>query len=494
IPGTTKVVAIASGHHTLQMGKLALVEPGLGTEENAGVRLIAPVRETPAERVDLYGQEGELFQYPYPLAEDTFLVAMSPLGWSRDPPRFGIYLVTAGGRRELLAADPAISCNQPLPLAPRPRPPALPAVADHRENGGAFLLQNVYSGPGLAGVSRGAVKKLRVVALEYRAAGVCTNFSLGPGGDSQASTPISIGNGAWDVKRVLGEATVYEDGSAWFGVPARTPVYFQALDARGYALQTMRSWATLQPGERVSCAGCHEEKSMPPRVGPVPMAMRAGPETLRPPCDPPRGFSFARDVQPILDRHCIACHTRRGERPAAEPSRLAEPAGAEAAAITEAFSLRGETTAEEISGRAWSDAYLALTAPRPLSLYGYPPALTGDPEGRLVKWVSAQSPPPMLAPCSTGAVASPLMRMIERGHRGVRLSAEELKTIACWIDLAVPYCGDYREANVWSEENREKYARFEEKRRRSEAIERRAMEELRASRTARGEDAGVTRG
>jgi len=494
IPGTTKVVAIASGHHTLQMGKLALVDPGRGTEENAGVLLIAPVRETPAERADIYGQDGELFQYPYPLAEDMFLAAMSPLGRARGSPRFSIYLVVADGRRELLAADPAISCNQPLPLAPRPRPPALPSVADHGEADGMFLLQDVHAGPGLAGVPRGAVKKLRVVALEYRAAGVRTNFSLGPGGDAQASTPISIGNGAWDVKRVLGEATVRRDGSAWFRVPARTPVYFQVLDARGYALQTMRSWATLQPGEVVSCAGCHEEKSVPPCVGPVPMALRAGPETLRPPHDLPRGFSFIRDVQPILDRHCIACHTRRGERPAAEPSSLAEPAGPEAPAVTEAFSLRGETTAEEISGRAWSDAYLALTASRPLSLDGCPPALAGDPEGRLVRWVSAQSAPPRLAPCSTGAVASPLMRMLENGHRGVRLSAAELRTIACWIDLAVPYCGDYLEANVWSEEDREKYARFEEKRRRSEAIERRAREDLRAWRAARGADAGAAGG
>jgi hypothetical protein len=86
------------------------------------------------------------------------------------------------------------------------------------------------------------------------------------------------------------------------------------------------------------------------------------------------------------------------------------------------------------------------------------------------------------------------MRMLENGHRGVRLSAAELRTIACWIDLAVPYCGDYLEANVWSEEDREKYARFEEKRRRSEAIERRAREDLRAWRAARGADAGAAGG
>lgn len=445
IPGTREVVAILSGHHTLQVGKLAVIDPGKGTEEDLGVRLIAPEREAVPERADLYGQDGELFQYPYPLSEDAFLVAMSPLGRARAPLRFGIYLVTRDGRRELLAADPEISSNQPIPLVPRARPPAIPSFLDHRETTGTFFVQDVYSGPGLEGVPRGSVKTLRVVALSYRAAGIRTNFSVGPAGDSQASTPISIGNGAWDVKRVLGEAEVEPDGSAWFVAPARTPVYFQALDERGYALQTMRSWATLGPGERASCVGCHEPKSAAPRAR-FAGALRAGPKPLRPTGDPSRGFSFPRDVQPILDRHCVSCHAGREDGPGS------------------AFSLSARANPEEISGRAWTDAYLALTAPRPRSLYGYPPALEGDPEGPLVRWVSAQSPPPMLPPRSTGAVRSPLMALLEGGHQRVRLSREELAAIACWIDLGVPYCGDYEEASIWSDEEREKYRRFLEKR------------------------------
>jgi hypothetical protein len=45
-----------------------------------------------------------------------------------------------------------------------------------------------------------------------------------------------------------------------FAVPARTPIYFQVLDAKGYTIQTMRSWSTLQNGEHFSCTGCHENK------------------------------------------------------------------------------------------------------------------------------------------------------------------------------------------------------------------------------------------
>ncbi len=104
IPGTHKVVAIFSGHHTRQTGKLGIVDPARGRQENAGAQLIAPVRDTPAERIDAYGQDGDLYQYPYPLSESEFVVAYTPLGWSRAPTLFKLYWVAADGRRELLAA------------------------------------------------------------------------------------------------------------------------------------------------------------------------------------------------------------------------------------------------------------------------------------------------------------------------------------------------------------------------------------------------------
>ena len=58
IPGTQKVLAILCGHHTPQAGKLAVIDPARGRQENAGVQLVAPVRDTPAERTDAYGQAG----------------------------------------------------------------------------------------------------------------------------------------------------------------------------------------------------------------------------------------------------------------------------------------------------------------------------------------------------------------------------------------------------------------------------------------------------
>ncbi|HEX2971064.1 MAG TPA: hypothetical protein VHP11_01955, partial [Tepidisphaeraceae bacterium] len=118
IPGTNNIIGIASGHHSFQAGKLILIDSTRGRQENTGTQLIAPVRPTPAERIDAYGQDGELFAHPYPISDREFLVTYHPTGWNGDPtshPKFGIYLMTIDGQRELLASDPRLSCNQPVP-------------------------------------------------------------------------------------------------------------------------------------------------------------------------------------------------------------------------------------------------------------------------------------------------------------------------------------------------------------------------------------------
>lgn len=510
IPGTQKVVATFSGHHTLQTGKLGIVDPARGRQENSGTQLIAPVRDTPADRVDYYGQDGDLYQYPYPLSESEFVAACTPLGWSRSPAHFKLYWIAADGRRELLAADPDTSCNQPVPLAARSKPPLRPDLVDYRQTSGTCFLQDIYVGPGLAGIPRGTIKKLRAIALEYRAAGVGWSYNKGPAGDALVCTPISIGNGSWDVKIVLGEATVHADGSAFFTLPARKPVYFQVIDARGYVVQTMRSWLTLQPGEAVSCVGCHESKnSTPPAAGPS-MASKAGPQELIPFHGPPRGFSFPREIQPILDRHCIRCHNdtvkwqeKLGSaaalialRPEAasrgmglQPLNHRQNAdatgirgqdacdtnGRDALVTKAAFSLLGAPAVESLPKRQWSASYLALVQATVDTLEGHQ-YLAGT-SNALVNWISAQSVPPMLAPYAAGAARSKLLSLLADGHYEVRLTCEELEKIACWIDLQAPFCADYEEANIWDAADREKYRRFLEKRRRMEEMERQNIAE-----------------
>ena len=474
IPGSHKLIAVASGHHCHQRGKLILIDCGRGTQEASGVQLICPPRETPARRIDAYGQEGDQFQYPYPLDEEHFLVTCDPVGSpNRQYPRpYGIYFMDVEGRRELLAWDAKISCNQPVPLVERPVPPARRSTVDHAQTEGVYYVQDVYRGPGLAGVARGTIAKLRVVALEYRAAGFGRNYSEGEGGAALSSTPVSIGNGCWDVKVVLGDAVVYEDGSACFKVPARTPVYFQALDRHNRAVQTMRSWSTLQPGERFSCVGCHEGKHDTPARESHTLAMKRGAQELDRFYGPPRGFSFLKEIQPILDRRCISCHDDRDQR--LDWDRPLVESGS-SPVEGRAFSLLSHPNHDPTAMRYWSDSYLALTrAGRPQR---WKDSIQGQPN-RLVSWVTAQSAPPMLAPRSAGSTQSGLYEMLANAHAGVRLAPEELDRIACWIDLGVPYCGSYLEAGAWPEKARAEYAYYQHKRDRMAAIERQNIEML----------------
>jgi len=485
IPGTQKVVATFSGHHTLQVGKLGIVDVTKGRQENSGTRLIAPVRDTPAERIDYWGQDGDLYQYPYPLSESEFVAACAPLGWARSPALFKIYWVAADGRREVLVTDPENCCNQAVPLAARTRPPVRPSQVDYRQTTGTCFLQDIFFGPGLEGVPRGSIKKLRAIALEYRAAGVGWSYNRGPAGDALVCTPVSIGNGSWDAKTVLGEATVHPDGSAFFTLPARKAIYFQAIDEQGRAIQTMRSWLTLQPGESVSCIGCHESKNdAPPSTGSGPsMAMKAGPQELMLFHGPARGFSYTREIQPILDRRCISCHNDKGKWQerlgrAASFVTLKQEGGARPAAgnrnaleIKPAFSLLGAPAVESLAKRQWSASYLALTHAAVDKLEGHD-YLAGTSDS-VLNWISAQSEPPMMAPRAAGAVRSSLLTELAKDHYGVRLTVEELEEFACWIDLQVPFCADYEEANVWDDADRAKYLHFQEKRRRMEEQERR---------------------
>ncbi len=465
VPGSDKVLAVAAGHHTYQNGKLILIDRSKGSQENSGATLVAPIRETPADKIDQYGQQGELFQYPYPLDDFTLLAAYLPEGgaWKYDVP-FGLYWFDYDGRRELLAFDPQISCGQPIPLAARDIPTTRPSQVDLKESTGKYYVQDVYEGPGLAGIERGTIKGLRVVALEFRAAGIRKNTNGGPAGAAMVCTPPSVAGGTWDVKHVLGEVPVEEDGSAYFEVPAFTPVYFQLLDKNGDVVQTMRSWSTLQPGETFGCVGCHEAKNSiienVAAVGGTTAALRKGVSKLTPVLTPGEGrfqdagFSFVRDVQPILDHHCVRCH-RGGTDDAGNPR---------------PFSLLGnvDTTAKgkeinEGSGRDFSESYLNLTQ-------------YGNHVGPRTVWLGIQEGPEMQEPYKAGAAKSPLIAMFRDpdaqidAHKDVRLDERSLKTLALWIDLLVPFCGDYVEANNWKPEERASYEYYWAKRQLEDSI------------------------
>lgn len=525
IPGSTKVLAIISGHHTPSMGKLALVDRNLGTQNGDCIEFVAGSAPdgTPGRKkndirptgfhdrsVDYFGQSGCRFQYPFALDETHYLTSFTPTGWPsmRGPyfPPFGLYFMTADGERELLAFDWWISCSQPIAVKARPVPAVKPSQVNPQSNFGTFVVQNIYVGPGLKGVPFGTVKKIRVVALEYRAGWLGTGPNAGESDQGYVQTPISLNNGSWDVKHVLGEVSVESDGSAAFQVPARTPVYFQMLDEKGYCVQTMRSWSTLQPGEVFACLGCHENKLETGGLGqshPIPLALKKAPQQLQPfagrphplvvrlqkesaldsvenylgvnapsldlsPDAPADGFSYPQQIQPIWNRHCVSCHTGDASNP--------DPKKASRLALTgekvEIDIRNPEILAPWYFKRVEQENYNGLRTPlyvdwkRDFTRSLVELTHYGKVKGNsCMEWLETRSRSEMLPPYHTGSCKSRLMKFLEPDHYGVQVSENEKRTVACWIDLLIPFCGSYSDANTWTDEEKAIYRYHLEKRR-----------------------------
>lgn len=307
VPGSSKIVFTASAHHCINGGSLCLFDRDKGTEfESPLTRLTPDVCFPEAE-----GWPEHYFANPWPLSEEFFLTAWSP---KRLPPMggyepvrdernpsnaLGIYLYDVFGNLELLYRDPEISSLYPIPVAPRPKPQSQTSLAkwDGKQEG-AFLIQDVYRG--LGEIPRGMIKRLRVIAVP-------------PKVQPHMNQPV-LGVSAEDPgKYVLGTVPVEADGSAHLRVPSGLPVFFQALDDTGVAIQTMRTLTYAMPGQTLACIGCHEHRDEAPAVAaPVLAALRA-PSKLAPGPSGSWPLRFDQLVQPVLDRQCISCHNPHGE-------------------------------------------------------------------------------------------------------------------------------------------------------------------------------------
>jgi hypothetical protein len=309
VPNSHKIVFTASAHHSQTMGSLVLLDPLVATEGPAPITRLTP--EVPFPEVE--GWPKTYYANPWPLSERFYLVtwgdegAMAPgksNGWDRwhttmrPANGMGLYLFDAEGNMELLHRDPNISCMYPVPLRSRKQPPRLANNVNwDGPQEGRFLVTDVYRG--LKTVERGDVKALRIITVPAKTHPTMNYPNLGVTSDDPG-------------KCVLGTVPVEEDGSAYFRVPSGVIVFFQVLDARGMAIQTMRSTTHVQPGQTLSCIGCHESRNEAPPTKPVLATMRppskitTGPEGSWP-------LRFDKLVQPVLDRHCVQCHNPDGQ-------------------------------------------------------------------------------------------------------------------------------------------------------------------------------------
>jgi hypothetical protein len=117
----------------------------------------------------------------------------------------------------------------------------------------------------------------------------------------------------------------------------------------------------------------------------------------------PEVIDFPRDIQPILDRHCLACHDYDAT----------DQGGPRAGGVI----LSGD------HGPTFSHSFAALHM-RDL--------VVCDRRGN-----------GNMPPRSLGSGASPLMDYLDGNHHGVTLTDHERLLLRLWIDVSAPYAGTY---------------------------------------------------
>ncbi len=393
IPGTRKVILTMAAHHHPPIGDIAIVDRSLGVENPAGMTKVTHAtsykvtagrdwRHTnwqPGDRIYRHS-----YTDPYPVTRDHSLVSDGT-----DNGRFCIALLSHGGGTVPVYVDKERQCFNPVPLAPRPLPRVVPGECVQEAGYGTFYVQDVYQGLLRQGVERGMVKALRVMSQ------VPKKYNT-EGGRYHDHYPI-IGHGSYYVKVNHGTVPVDESGAAFFRAPANTELFFEALDENGKEIIRMGSVTQITAGEQASCIGCHEPRfSAPATDGRGAARLKRRPDEIKPPAWGAGPVNYVSQVQPVLDRYCVKCHS------GIEPRK--------------GIDLTGDKT------RFYSKSYESLVFRNYVVYYYINPGPTGN-----------------FPALSSGSWVSRLTKMIEGKHSKVDMDDESRRRIYAWIDANVPY-------------------------------------------------------
>ncbi len=411
IPGSNKVVATATAHHSYTAGTLVIIDPAKGEDGFEPIRKLTS--EVPYPEAEDYFTVPGNYMTPCAVNEDLFFAAYSPYKLHKQrmnvpTNEYMVYLVDTFGGREPIYSDPTISCVSPMPLVPRATPPVIPSQLPAKPSAktGTLIVQNVYitrHDPADV-VKPGSIKYLRVNEIVVQ----------------PAARGYSAGSREDFARKILGTVPVNPDGSAVFTVPAGVPLHVQALDANGMALLTERSLFHVMPGEVRTCVGCHEVPNTPPVASFA--AMRQDPADLTPPAGPKYdgGFSFARTVQPVLDRYCLRCHGL-GKKVEGQVNLLANYGPGSRAP--------GMPTKPRFNN---ADSYASLTTRPGLVKM----ALRKGNAGIDSETVNSR-------PKDYFAHASRLPKMLLAGHGEVAVDTASFRRVVDWLDMNAIRYGDY---------------------------------------------------
>lgn len=435
VPGTQQVLALATNHNGDCRGAICLIDHSKGANARQSVRNLTPeVNMYEVRAVYGNGLEGP-YETPFPIDNGHFLVSRQGVLELRD---------FDGDRVSLLQPSQGMGFYSPQPVRAVPTPPIVSGapldesvkLAEDGSVSGSWatvVLQDVYQG--LAPhVKRGEVRQVCVVQEIEKSVHAPQLRKTANGYENIAAFgyqfPLVSCGATYSPKKVWGFADVAEDGSACFKVPSEVPIYFLALDAEGRAVQRMRTFTHLMPGEVQGCVGCHADRN---GISPGPGGLLTGatrPQELRAPEWGVKGFSYTEVVQPVLDKHCTGCHNA-GQRPGDVDL---------SADRTDFFNVSYDVLARK--------GTLGEHSPQINNA-----RLDSGEEGRspYTSWIwtinGTERNILQIRPKQWGSPASKLADLVLSGHPDatgkpqVALSSAERRRIFLWIDLNVPYYG-----------------------------------------------------
>ncbi|MBN1422904.1 MAG: hypothetical protein JXP34_29270 [Planctomycetes bacterium] len=435
IPGSDRVMFTGVGHHDWFSGSIGIVDPRRGSNFPHGLTKVtcdlrwAEASDPPVDRCEAhaYHASGRYTGYlgAYPISAEEFLVSARGEG-----DRFRLYLMDVYGNRELVY-EGTYNVWYALPVKPRAVPPARPdrvlwpGTGESRGPVAPGIFYNADVHRDVPDLPRGLVKYLRVIQQDAK------TYSTWKKTFRFSGPPVSVIQEE-AVKRIISVVPVEADGSVQFRAPAGKALYFQLLDENLRALQTMRSFTGVMPGETRGCAGCHEmhSTSPPARLG---LAFRRPPSEIAP---PPWGFEsigYERFVQPVLDRRCGACHQGDGEarrvldltlRPGWDVFK--EPY---LTLVGPAIWVRGDPPAPNPAAmpKPGQPGY-GIAAPIPVqTMAGH-----DDPRGYAT-----------IRPIQYLSFRSRLIEIAMSGeHYGVKLDPSSLRRLIAWVDANSPFLGE----------------------------------------------------
>jgi hypothetical protein len=420
IPGMPgKILCVMTSHNGPCRGAIGLLDLNKGG--NAQEAITNLTLDVHVGKVDDSGAGNSMrgpYESPFPLDQNYFLVSKAGTLLLRDYEGKCDVVIRAG--------DKELGFYSPQPIRPRalPQTPRPSRVDKNAEPFADIIMHNVTIGLEDF-VKPGEIKRLAVIQemeKDIRADVKQRAFGF--------QFPVVSCAATYAPKRVFGFATVEADGSAHFRAPANVPLYFLPIDDQGRAVQRMRTFTHFMPGEKQSCIGCHADRNYvsPTRVtsGGRSIAAARPAETLSlPSWGAEHGFSFARIVQPVLDKHCVRCHNGDSEK-APQPELSGDR--------TDFFNVAYENLAR-------LDSISATKSTDPVKNKGNP----------YTSWITTfngcEKNILEIKPKRWGSPASKLAEVVVSGHldangkKRIQLTADEQLRIVMWIDLNVPFYG-----------------------------------------------------